>query len=753
MESPAGAAEGAVLLTILDPGLSVVFDPVEKGVLDSAEAMDMSGMEYGADMGGYAAVGGYGGMMPGGMGGWKGATSSGTVKLPERTYRVLVTDQLAGWGRKRGEGSVPSSELPERLQVVAGEFRKLTVSRDLKRVADLQPDWQQRGFFAFRWNNETYDLTRTQAVVVQRLLEASLTDAPAMHEALLLAPAEMSAETRQLEPLTLSLEEAQQRLAESEQQTLAAQFNDGQHPAWGTLIVKGDEPTTYRLAELQTGDPAADGTPQVNVDITIADAGLRVSLEKLAIVRRFVPKGAFFDQSGSISVTPGTYEVIVEDELAGWMMRMEEGEPGPVQYEDSVLEVFPQGPSVLQVSRNLHKMAASFPRGINRGTHFFRWQGETYKLNGEQAPIVAFLLQAYADGEPDLHEARLLHGGTFQGREIDLLPMRREAEEELKTLRDDGHSLNALFDDGKHPAWGTLIVAGEKPNTYRLAELTVEPAAEGASMPSAEADVAGLAITVEDPGLIARLFSADTDKPRQPLHEITDSAIVTLPVGRYDVWVEDRVAGWHRLNIDGEPGPVQYEYDRLRVTPRRAASTDRRLITKRGTTSLKISRDFHKMAAGLWPQYGRAQRFRWQEQSYDLTNEQWPIVAILLQAYADGQPDVHEAQLLSGANFRVLRGANFHGAVLRVTLNPLIRTNPDEALQSLREKGQSLENIFDNGKHPAWGTLIVEGEEPNTYRLAELQVPAVEAATGPAEAPSDVEEPAPSADDRARPDE
>src|SRR5690606_21188456 len=144
----------------------------------------------------------------------------------------------------------------------------------------------------------------------------------------------------------------------------------------------------------------------------------------------------------------------------------------------------------------------------------------------------------------------------------------------------------------------------------RLAELAVEPAAEGASVPS-ESAVAGLAINVEDAGLIARIFSADTDEPRQPLHEITGSVLVTLPVGRYDVWVEDRVAGWHRFNSDGEPGPVQYEYERLRVTPReRAASEDsgRRSFLAGETTSLQVTRNLHKTAAGLVPQHGRSQK-------------------------------------------------------------------------------------------------------------------------------------------------
>src|SRR5690606_27693443 len=118
---------------------------------------------------------------------------------------------------------------------------------------------------------------------------------------------------------------------------------------------------------------------------------------------------------------------------------------------------------------------AAFPRGINRGTHFFRWQEETYRLNGEQAPIVAFLLNAYAEGEPDLHEARLLHGGSFQGSEIDLPPLTStKADKLLASFREEGHSLKALFDDGEHPAWGTLIVPGEAENTYRLAKL-IEP--------------------------------------------------------------------------------------------------------------------------------------------------------------------------------------------------------------------------------------------------------------------------------------
>ncbi len=168
----------------------------------------------------------------------------------------------------------------------------------------------------------------------------------------------------------------------------------------------------------------------------------------------------------------------MQDDLAGWHTTTEYGEPGPVEYEYAKIDLIPNQPVDLKVTRNFYKMAAAFPP-LHTGTHRFRWQGESYTLNSLQATAVAILLKAYAEQTGDVHEAVLLQGATFQGRQI-ILPQIApgRAVNLLLAWHAEGKSLQSVFDDGEHPAWGTVVVPGEKPDTFRLSPLVAESKAD-----------------------------------------------------------------------------------------------------------------------------------------------------------------------------------------------------------------------------------------------------------------------------------
>jgi hypothetical protein len=89
------------------------------------------------------------------------------------------------------------------------------------------------------------------------------------------------------------------------------------------------------------------------------------------------------------------------------------------------------------------------------GLSVFRWRGRDYSLSPSQARVVQRLLQELDADNDHVPEARL-----------------------LAAAQSDGASrLSDVFNDGKHPAWGTLIlpVACAPETCYRLAPLSTPP--------------------------------------------------------------------------------------------------------------------------------------------------------------------------------------------------------------------------------------------------------------------------------------
>jgi hypothetical protein len=87
------------------------------------------------------------------------------------------------------------------------------------------------------------------------------------------------------------------------------------------------------------------------------------------------------------------------------------------------------------------------PNGHSEDFRSCRWQGVRYSFSPKQSLVVAKLWESYEDGIPDVSQAVL-----------------------LEAAESDGNRLRSLFTNGadKHPAWGSMIVAGSGKGTYRL---------------------------------------------------------------------------------------------------------------------------------------------------------------------------------------------------------------------------------------------------------------------------------------------
>jgi hypothetical protein len=136
-----------------------------------------------------------------------------------------VIDDWAGWKPTANLGA--NTRRLETVEVKSGEIVGLTIRRDLAAITQMHPETD--GLSYFHWRGRDYSLSPAQARVVQRLLAALAAGKPDVSETELMAAAQSTADA----PLSYI-------------------FNDGKHPAWGTLVLAMDgERPTYRLAPLQ----------------------------------------------------------------------------------------------------------------------------------------------------------------------------------------------------------------------------------------------------------------------------------------------------------------------------------------------------------------------------------------------------------------------------------------------------------------------------------------------------------------------
>jgi len=156
-----------------------------------------------------------------------------TYEVPAGFYEIKVSSTDAGW---IVDTSNPQYSFTT-IEVKPGQIFSVEISRDFKILAENQPNWSMDALFQFVWpvNSKTktskrFKLSVQDAKVVQQLLEAFAEGEADVAESDLLKTANTGLDTGLLK-------------------SLKQKFNNGKHPAWGTLVVPGKAEKTYRLAE------------------------------------------------------------------------------------------------------------------------------------------------------------------------------------------------------------------------------------------------------------------------------------------------------------------------------------------------------------------------------------------------------------------------------------------------------------------------------------------------------------------------
>ncbi|WP_145440854.1 serine/threonine-protein kinase [Gimesia chilikensis] len=423
-----------------------------------------------------------------------------THEVPAGKYTIRVASTLAGW---EGEYSTPQYDLKE-VEVKPGEIVSVTIKPDYRKLAENHPDWSRGGLFKFHWAKtnryslKIYTLSLPQALVVQQLLQAYADGKPDVAESALL---KVAAENNKAEP----------------PKTLAAIFNNGQHPAWKSLIIPGKTTGTWRLTEQQLNQPVqsmgggglGDGfgssvtnpfgggtfennrtqsqqhsfpeqkqgtqnpfsqqpvqatkprparTPYKSVVLFGKDPGMSIDLAPLkndsgTRIMKRVQRGA-----STFEVTPGEYAVIVSTQLVGWATNGRSA-----RYVDSELNVNTDQSVEKTLHYNFQKLAENHPIWKADEHFYFHWPnpkqgvGMEFDFSAQQAKVVQELLQGFADGKPDVPETTLL---KIFGNVIEL---DKSSNSQLKSLEE-------IFSDIKQPDWKQLIVPGKTEKTWRLVD-------------------------------------------------------------------------------------------------------------------------------------------------------------------------------------------------------------------------------------------------------------------------------------------
>ncbi|WP_339734304.1 protein kinase [uncultured Gimesia sp.] len=385
----------------------------------------------------------------------------------------------------------------------------------------------------------------------------------------------------------------------------------------------------------------------------------------------------FIQESMTHEVPDGKYFIRVTSELAGWEI---EGE-NP-QYDMTEIEVKPGAIVPVTISRDYAKLAENHPNWSWRALFKFRWPDsrlgtrQVFTLSVQDALVVQQLFLAFADGKPDVAEADLLKTAStgFNPGIYD--------------------SLEQYFKNGKHPAWGKLIVPGKEPGTWRLAEPKFIQAPKsnpfednrpGVSIQKTEKKKVRGALTLStEDGLQVDVKRADASQdpavePWMAKKHLAGKTIFEMSPGNYEIEVVSDAAGWE---IKRQPA----HYINSQVT------------VKAGEVITKTIRHDLKKLAEQHPDWSKGDRFqfRWPEpregvrMTHPLSATQAKVIQQLLLALAAGKPDVAESNLLKTAN------AEFE-------LVPF----------------KSLNEIFNFVQMPILNSLIVPGKSEGTWRLTE----------------------------------
>lgn len=185
---------------------------------------------------------------------------------------------------------------------------------------------------------------------------------------------------------------------------------------------------------------------------------------------------------GIYRIAPGEYEVQLFDWSYGWALGRDVAETA------SYTPVAPQRPAAVRslgtirvqtgeivtvsatrddVSALLRGILARTPDMRETQLAQFVWNGEMFVLSPQQAKVVRYLLQRSAAGEAETTEAELRTGA---GQQLVFTRKSDSGEPETQIVPVDT-PIEQIFNNGRHPAWGTLIVPGTQVGTFALGPL------------------------------------------------------------------------------------------------------------------------------------------------------------------------------------------------------------------------------------------------------------------------------------------
>lgn len=246
---------------------------------------------------------------------------------------------------------------------------------------------------------------------------------------------------------------------------------------------------------------------------------------------------------------------------------------------------------------------------------------------------------------------------------------------------------------------------------------------KGDTLGPANDEWGGLILDCGDPGTYVAIMGLGPRIVGQG-YEILPSGQHKLPVGNYSVMVFDTKAGWLRdvkSNPNGDYAKLYHMIDEMYEkvdigrTPYDAESgtfafseyshspEGSTVIIKPGEfTTVMARRNLRKIADGnaSFNRDGKQRfiagqfyRFLWNGTKYSLSTDQAIVVDILLKRLADGQTGTAERNVL------------------------------DAAFEAGGKRADSVQTIFNNGNHPAWGTVVVSdsSDDSTTVAMVPLQ--------------------------------
>ena len=364
-----------------------------------------------------------------------------TQKYMPGNFLVEEHDLVFGWSSK--------SKYYDQfeVEVEAGKTKTVTIKRDFKKHAENHPDWSTQTSHNFIWSKsdiahrQEFTFSTSQAKVVQQLLEGLAANKP---------------EVKEVDLLKIANEEM---FETSKHKTLSTLFNNGKHPAWGTMIAAGKSKGTWRLQEPEgTTKAARQGT--IQLDVQDKELSVKILSDKSGATYSGFTSGlkSLPNSQHKYQTAAGDYQIWVASNNAGWMVGG--AFVTPLRYKHSKIKVTADNTTTVVITRDYKKLADVHPDWKSQRYFSFHWLSSEGKLQNnsflpEPAKVVHQLFKAFAEGKPEVPEADLL----------------KIANENRKTNKHQ--SLTALFNEGnngKHPAWETMIVAGKTKGTWRLQE-------------------------------------------------------------------------------------------------------------------------------------------------------------------------------------------------------------------------------------------------------------------------------------------